>query len=81
MIQENIYLLLEYVPGGDLFSVIDDRNIAGQVRKPPSWPRSWANFSLLQLYSRRKAWANLHVLGQPNTFLASGERQIDIVYL
>jgi hypothetical protein len=21
-----------------------------QVRKTPSWPRSWANFSLLQLY-------------------------------
>ena len=22
-----------------------------QVRKPPSWPRSWANFSLLLIYS------------------------------
>ena len=30
-----------------------------KVRKKPSWPRSWANFSLLQLYSHRNAWANL----------------------
>jgi hypothetical protein len=43
-----------------------------KVRKTPSWPRSWANFSLLQLYSRRDSWANLHRLGQPNTFLAQG---------
>jgi hypothetical protein len=41
-----------------------------QVRKTPSWPRSWANFSLLQLYSRRNAWANLDIFGQPNIFLA-----------
>jgi hypothetical protein len=40
------------------------------VRKTPGWPRSWASFSLLQLYSHRDAWANLHLLGQPNTFLA-----------
>ena len=40
-----------------------------QVRKTPSWPRSWANFSLLSLYSHRNALANLHLLGQPNTFL------------
>ena len=43
---------------------------AEEVRKTPSWPRSWANFSLLSLYSRRNAWVNLHLLGQPNTFLA-----------
>jgi hypothetical protein len=43
-----------------------------EVRKLPSWPRSWANFSLLQLCSHRNAWANLHILGQPNTVLASG---------
>jgi hypothetical protein len=43
-----------------------------EVRKTPSWPRSWANFSLLELYSHRNAWANLHLLGQPNTFLAGG---------
>ena len=41
-----------------------------QVRMTPSWPRSWANFSLSQLYSHRNAWANLHRLGQPNNFLA-----------
>jgi hypothetical protein len=42
-----------------------------QVRKTPSWPRSWANVSILSLYSHRNAWANLHLLGQPNTFLAA----------
>ena len=41
-----------------------------QVRKTPSWPRSWANFSLLPLYFHRNAWANLHPLGRPNTFIA-----------
>ena len=41
-----------------------------KVRETPSWPRSWANFSLLQLYFRRNAWANLDLLGHPNTFLA-----------
>ena len=39
-----------------------------QVRKTPSWTRSWANFSLLQLYSHRNAWANLHVVGNLRTF-------------
>ena len=47
------------------------RNKYFQVRKTPSWPRSLANFSLLQLYSHGNAWAGLHLLGQPNTFLAS----------
>jgi hypothetical protein len=41
-----------------------------KVRKTPSWPRSWANFSPLQLCSHRNAWANLHLLGQPNSFYA-----------
>ena len=36
----------------------------------PVLTRSWANFSLLWLYSYWNAWANLHRLGQPNTFLA-----------
>jgi hypothetical protein len=40
------------------------------AKKTPSWPRSWANFSLLELYSHRNAWANLHLLGQPDAFLA-----------
>jgi hypothetical protein len=38
-----------------------------QVRQTPGWPRSWANSSLLLLYSHRNAWANLRLSGQPNT--------------
>jgi hypothetical protein len=34
-----------------------------QVRKTLSWPRSWANFSLLSLYSHMNTWANSHLLG------------------
>ena len=45
---------------------------SAKVRKTPSWPRSWANFSLLQLYSHRNTRANWHLLGQPKTFLAWG---------
>jgi hypothetical protein len=46
--------------------------LGAQVRKAPSWPRSWANFSSpLSLHSHWDAWANLHVLGQPDTFLAA----------
>jgi hypothetical protein len=44
-----------------------------EVRKTPSWPRSWANFSLSLLYSHRNAWANLYILGQPKTFSRSLE--------
>ena len=40
------------------------------VRKTPSWPRSWPNFSHLQLHFHRNALANLHILGKPNTPLA-----------
>jgi hypothetical protein len=47
----------------------------GGVRKTPSWPRSWANFSPLQLCSYKNAWANLHILGQTNAFLARGRDQ------
>ena len=53
------------------WSLAPAEQIDPKVRKMPSWPRSWANFSLLQLYSHRNAWANLHLLGQPNTFLAA----------
>ena len=42
-----------------------------QVSKTPSWPRSWANSRLLWLYSRRNAWLNWHLLGQPNALLAA----------
>jgi hypothetical protein len=38
-----------------------------KVRKTPSWPRSWANVSLLQLYYHMNAWANLHLFGRPET--------------
>jgi hypothetical protein len=48
------------------------RGALRQVGETPSWPRSWANFSPLSLYSRRNAWVNLHLLGQPNTFLSFG---------
>ena len=43
-----------------------------QVRQTPAWPRSWANFSFFsfQLYSHRNVRANLHLLGQPDTFIA-----------
>ena len=34
-----------------------------QVRKTPSWPRSWANCSLLSLHSHGDAWANWHIFG------------------
>jgi hypothetical protein len=40
---------------------------ATQVRKPPSWPRSWTNFSRLLLYSHSDAWANLHLFGDKLT--------------
>jgi NADPH oxidase len=39
-----------------------------KVRKTPSWPRSWANFSLLWLCSYWNAWANLHLLGHLTPF-------------
>jgi hypothetical protein len=44
-----------------------------QVRKPPSWPRSWANFSLLYMYSHWNARANVHRLGQSSTYLAAAQ--------
>jgi hypothetical protein len=34
-----------------------------KVRKMPSWPRSWANFSLFWLHSHMNAWANLDLFG------------------
>jgi hypothetical protein len=55
-----------------------------KVRKTPSRPRSWANTSLLQLCSHlgvRGPASSVHLLGQPDTFLAAIECQIDIVYL
>jgi hypothetical protein len=49
-------------------------DLTTKVRKTPSWARSWASFSLLSLYSHRNALANLHLLGQPNTFFAQVRR-------
>ena len=60
--------LRKSAPKTDVFIKCD-----AEVRKTPSWPRSWANFSLLCLYSHRNAWAGLHFSGQPNTFLALGK--------
>jgi hypothetical protein len=45
---------------------------AKQVRKTPCRSSSWADFSLLQLYSHRNSWANVHLLGQSNNFLGAG---------
>ena len=52
-----------------------------QVRKTPSWPRSnvgptSAFYSCIPrlIISHRNAWANLHLLGQPNTPLAAARR-------
>jgi hypothetical protein len=42
----------------------------GNVSKTPMWPSSGADFSPPSLYSHRDAWASLHLLGQPNAFLA-----------
>ena len=52
-------------PGEPVYALLGGRT---KVSKAPRWPRSWANFSLLQLSSHRNAWANLHLLGQPDTF-------------
>jgi hypothetical protein len=46
-----------------------------QVRKTSSWPRNWANFSLLQLYSYRNAWAKSRLVGHPNASLAAAHRE------
>jgi hypothetical protein len=53
-----------------LLDSIQDSYTFAQVRRTPSWPRSWASFSLLSLYSHRNARANSHILGQPNSFVA-----------
>ena len=47
-----------------------------EVRKTPSWRRSWAKFSRLSPSSYRNAWASLRHLGRPNTFLAGGPRAL-----
>ena len=41
---------------------------ASKVKKTPSWPRSWANFSPLWLCSHWNAWASWHILGALTPF-------------
>ena len=45
----------------------------------PGWPRSWANLRLLELYSHRNAWANLHLLGQPDAFVAQAAHYLGLL--
>jgi bifunctional pyridoxal-dependent enzyme with beta-cystathionase and maltose regulon repressor activities len=61
--EHGLHLIWDAVYAGTAFD---------EVRKTPSWPRSWAHFSLLQLYSRRNTWANLSLLDQPNPCFARG---------
>jgi hypothetical protein len=61
--------------GGDALELLRHLQQAGagaaaKVRKAPSWPRSWASFSLLSLYFHGNAWASLQFLGRPDTLLA-----------
>ena len=53
------------------------RNVlSGQVRKTPSWPRSWANFSNLWLHSYGPTcifWANL----TPFSLQAEREKRVE----
>jgi hypothetical protein len=43
------------------------------VRKAPSWPRNLGQLqSFIAVLPQGSIGANLHLLGQPNTFLASG---------
>ena len=68
MRKDDLSGLIEKYP--ELFIRLTNFNKVGsklptKVRKTPSWPRSWANFSLSYLYSHWVAWANLYFLG-PN---------------
>ena len=53
--------------------------VAAQVRKTPSLPRSWGNLQpFLAVFPQECmgcAWAKLHLLGRPNTFLAPDRRE------
>jgi hypothetical protein len=44
-----------------------------QVRKTPRRPGSWASSSLFWPYSRRNAWATLHLLDQPDAARARSQ--------
>ena len=60
-VQAGFRLAVALRPSVPLFAAFQ----MAQVRKAPSWSRSWACFSLQPLAS------NLYILGQPNTFLAT----------
>jgi hypothetical protein len=64
--QPNTFLALVNRTGPPCCDKCCPTGFTEQVRKTPSWPISWANLNLFQLYSHRNAWANLH---RPNTFL------------
>ena len=40
-------------------------------------PEVWATSALYSCISHMNAWANLHLLGQPNTLLATGGGPVD----
>ena len=48
-----------------LFAALVGVAAAGQLRKTRGWPRRW------------NARANLHLLGQPNTFLSPAARVVE----
>ena len=47
----------------EMASALGYAGYATKVRKTPCRPRSWANSSLLQLYSHRNAWGQLASFG------------------
>ena len=53
--------VLPIQPGGKVVVLGPLADAHKQVRKTQNWSRSWANFSPLQLYSHRNAWANSHL--------------------
>ena len=63
--------VLSRLKPSERLTVAEELEREAQVRKSPSWPRNWANFSHLSLCSHWNARANLHLLGQPNTLLAA----------
>ena len=54
----------QYLPLGDAASA------AVEVRKTSSWPRSWAKLQPFIAALTQDCMAKLHLLGQPNSFLA-----------
>ena len=56
-------------------SLLDLLTYPAQVGKTPCWPRSWANSSRLELCFHRNPWADLRLLGPPDTSLATHARR------